>query len=388
MNIIATKDLNNIRYMLGAAETAKGVYNQIKATFPNSDEYKIFAEPIILENGAKIAWASNYDGKGVCYDHLSEEDQSIARDILSASIKKLLDKVKEFNDQSITDMMYKCIEIPGMNDVYMIRKNGETKVVIAEWGFVLDTPGAEKGLLYKILNTRKIPMKFTVVYSDDLSIAPFEDIIFEYEGKPLSSKSDENGIIVLEKIKEDSYIKAFEPDGDQKINMQGFTCYEEGAYTIKVTPKGDMLFEVTDQNKNPLSGKEFIFDYNNQKIKAISDADGHMTLKKVKNGVTVQAYQEGESGRENQNTFVSDRKIEKYPIVIEIKEELPPPPPPPPPARKMRFKVIDEKNNVVKSAEVIVKYNGITKTLFTDADGYCELEDVPIGAVVEAKAKK
>ena len=36
MNIIATKDLNNIRYMLGAAETAKGVYNQIKATFPTA----------------------------------------------------------------------------------------------------------------------------------------------------------------------------------------------------------------------------------------------------------------------------------------------------------------------------------------------------------------
>jgi hypothetical protein len=54
----------------------------------------------------------------------------------------------------------------------------------------------------------------------------------------------------------------------------------------------------------------------------------------------------------------------------------------------MRFKVIDEKNNVIKSAEITVKYNGKTETLWTDAEGYAELKDVPLGTVVEAKAKK
>ncbi|MCQ2973798.1 MAG: carboxypeptidase-like regulatory domain-containing protein [Bacteroidales bacterium] len=387
MNVIANKDLNNVRYMLGSAETAKGFYNQIKATFPSSDEYKIFAEPIIMEGGLKIAWSAEYEGKGVCYDRLTEEDQSIARNILSESIKKLIDKVKLFNDDTITDFMYKCIEIPGMNSVYMLRKNGDTHVVLTEWGFVLDTPGAEKGLLNKLINTRKIPMRFQVVYNDDMTPAPFEDIIFEYEGKNMSAKSDENGVIVLEKIKEDSYIKAFEPDGDQKINMQGFTCYEEGQYQIKVTPKGNMLFEVTDQNHNVLSGQEFIFEYNTEKVKGVSDAEGHITINKVKNGVTVKAYQEKDGAQENINTFISDRKVEKYPIVIVI-EEVVETPPPPPETRNMRFKVVDEKNNIVKSAAVTVKYNGITKTLMTDENGYAELQDVPLGTQVEVKAKK
>ena len=37
---------------------------------------------------------------------------------------------------------------------------------------------------------------------------------------------------------------------------------------------------------------------------------------------------------------------------------------------------------------VTVKYNGKTETLFTDAEGYAELKDVPLGTQVEARAKK
>jgi hypothetical protein len=74
--------------------------------------------------------------------------------------------------------------------------------------------------------------------------------------------------------------------------------------------------------------------------------------------------------------------------VIKVEEPTPPPPPPPPQTHNMRFKVIDEKGNVVKSAEITVKYNGKTETLFTDAEGYAELKDVPIGTQVEARAKK
>ena len=59
-----------------------------------------------------------------------------------------------------------------------------------------------------------------------------------------------------------------------------------------------------------------------------------------------------------------------------------------PKVRNMRFKVIDEKGAVIKSAKVTIKYDGIKKELLTDSDGYVELQDVPVGAVVEAKAVK
>lgn len=384
MNLIVTKQIADTRYMLGAAETASGHYKQIKATFPGGDEYKIFAEPIILDGGFKISWMTDYPGTPICYNSLSDEEKALARDLLSEKIKKLLSAVKKFNDNNIVDFMYKCIEIPGMSDVYLVRKNGEDNVVITQWGFVNDTPGAEKGLLYKILNVKKIPMNFSVVYSDSEQPAPFEDIIFEFDGNTISAKSDENGKIVLEKVKENSFVKAFEPDGEQRINMQTFTCYEDGKYKIKVTPKPDMLFIVTNQKQQPLSGFEFIFEYNGSQVNAISNAEGKITLNRIKSGTTVRAYQIVNQQQDNVNTFVCNPQTPFYPIVVNIEEVVVKEPE----THNMRFKVTDEKNNIVANAEVTVKYNGKTEVLHTDENGYAVLLNVPPGTQVEVKAKK
>ena len=54
MNIVSTKEISNIRYLLGSSVTAPNMYRQIRATFPDSTVYMIFAEPIVLEDGRKI----------------------------------------------------------------------------------------------------------------------------------------------------------------------------------------------------------------------------------------------------------------------------------------------------------------------------------------------
>lgn len=388
MNVIATKIISDIKYLMGSAVTAPNMYRQIKATFPDSDVYKVFAEPIVLENGNKIAWSSSFSGTAVNYQKLSDEDKSLAQDILSNEISKLITAVKKFEDNNIVDFIYKCIEVPDMNDVYIVNDKGVKHAVITQWGFVNDTPGAEKGLLAKFINIRKIPMKFQVVYSDDLSNAPYEDIIFEIDSKIQSAKSDENGVIILEKVKENAFVKAYEADDKEKKNIQTYTCYDEGNYKIIVTPKGDMIFTVVDQNNNLLHNVEFQFDYNEETIKATTNADGQIILNNIKNTTQVTAYQISESGNKNNvNNFIYERTNPNYKIVIQV-ETIQLPPEPEPKTHNMRFKVIDEKNNVIKDAEVIVKYNNITKTLRTDSEGYAELQDVPIGAVVEAKAKK
>ena len=75
MNIIATKFLNDIKYLLGSALTAPNMYRQIKAAFPGSDVFKIFAEPVVLEGGRKVSWVSQYSGNAVNYNYLSDEDK-------------------------------------------------------------------------------------------------------------------------------------------------------------------------------------------------------------------------------------------------------------------------------------------------------------------------
>ena len=386
MNIVSTKEISDIRYLLGSSVTAPNMYRQIRATFPDSNVYMIFAEPIVLEDGRKIAWSSSYPGNAVCYSRLSDEDKSNAQDILSKEMGALVNAVKKFDDNTIVDFINNCMEIPTLDDVYVVGSGADRHVVITEWGFVPDTPGAEKGLLIKFLNIRKIPMKFKVVYNDDLTSAPFEDVLFEVDGKPMSAKSDANGEITLEKIKENAFVKAWDALDSEKTTLQTFTCYPDGNYTIKVIPKGDMKIKVVDQNDNVQPEARFMFEFDGQSVSMTSNSDGVITIEHLRNGTKVEAYQTGEAGtRENVNTFIYDRKTGWYKIVLPVVTVAPPPPPA---THNMRFKVVDEKNNVIKSAEITVKYDGKTETLWTDADGYAELKDVPIGTVVEAKAKK
>lgn len=387
MNLIVSKELQDVRYMLGSSETAAGRYNQIKATFPQGDEYKIFAEPIILNDGFKISWVSTYEGNAINYNKLSDEEKSDTRDLLTKKIKILLDATKKFEDSTLTDFLMKCIEIPDMNDIYLIKNQGDKNVVLTQWGFISDMPGAEKGLLEKIINTKKIPMVFNVVFNDNGQTAPFEEVVFEYNNAKTIVKSDAKGIITLEKIKENSIVKAFEQDGEQLINMQKFTCYEDGHYTVKVTPMYDMNFVVTDQNNNPLSGLEFCFDYNNQTINAVSDAEGKMQLQKVKNGLDVKAYQLINLKQDNVNNFICAGNTPVYNIILNI-ETVVAAPPPLPKTYNMRFKVVDEKGDIVRNAEVTAHYNSKTIKLKTDNEGYCILPDITPGTEVKVEAKK
>lgn len=386
MNVIATKDIALLRYLLGSPVTAPELYRQIRASFPNGEVYKFFAEPIVLEGGLKLAWSSSYAGKAVSYGRLSEQDKSMAQDMLNKAISDLMEAVKTFNDSNLQSFISNCIEIPSLDSVYIVDTNGEKHVVATQWGFVPDTPGAEKGLLIKFLNIKKVPMRFQVVYSDNMDPAPGEDIIFEVDGKPMQGKSDIDGVIVLEKIKEGAFVKAFEASDAEKINSQNYTCYEDEQYTIKVTPKGDMKFQVVDQFGNPQHSQNFQFEYDGQKISAVSNADGIITLERIKSGTRVEAYQpQADGSRKYENVYLFDRLVNPYRIAIEVEVA---PEPELPKTHNMRFKVVDDKNNVVKSAEITVKYLGKTETLMTDAEGYAVLMDVPVGTVVEARAKK
>jgi len=385
MNTIITKELKDVRYALGSAETAKSRYNQIKGTFPDGNEYQIFAEPII--QGNRFTWVTDYKGTIINYNQLTPQDQSKVKDLLTAQIKKLINASKTYSDNSLTEFLMKCIEIPDLKDIFVIRNNNEDKVVLTQWGFMSDIPGAEKGLLEKIINAKKVQMVVNVVYQDG-SIATDTEIHFEYEGKKEIHRSNQNGQIVIEKVKVDSYVKCYEVDNNEQINHHSFTCYEFGTYQVILPLKIDMKFKVIDSNKKILAGERFYFSYKNVEETITSDANGIMILPKVKVQTEVKTNQLKENVEENVNRFICDKDKDEYLIIIQVPfVETPVIPIPETKNYKMRFKVVDDNNQIVKSAEITVKYNGKTAKLFTDEFGYAELEGVEPGTKVNVVAK-
>ena len=384
MKQIAVKEIADVRYTLGAPTEAKGKYNQLKATFPDGKEYRLFADPVI--SGDKYIWMTEFEGSVINIMQLTEEEQSLTKNKLAIQIQKLLAAAKKFEDSTFLEFLYKCIEIPSLKDVYVVRNSDGDNVVLSQWGFILDTPGAEKGLLDKIVNAKRVPMLFKIQYEDE-SVAANEEVHFEFEDQKEIHKSNKDGFITIESVKVDSYVKAYELHKSEKLNEKGYTCYELGEYVFTVSQKADMLFRVKDSNGQILTNETFNFKFDGDEITLSTNEKGEMTLPKVRVGTEVNTSQNIEGRTENNNNFICEKDKEVYNIIIQVPEtEVPVAEPPK--EYEMKFKVLDHKDKPVANAEVTVKYGDITKTIITDSEGYTVLKDIEPGTKVKVIAKK
>lgn len=365
MAVVSQNKIENVRYLFGSPSTVKSRYNQIKRTFPEGKEYLIFAEPVFVQDTNSIIWSTEHNGSIVNFSKLSPTDQVIAKKLLTKSIQVLLNAAKKYKTNELIEFIYNCIEIPSMNNVFLVRGDGDDKVVLTEWGFVSDVPGSEKGLLAKIINIKRVDMIFDVVFDDD-EPAPNQKFFFEFEDQKQTHFSDADAKIKLVDVKVDDEVVAYQKDGETKLNEQSFVCYEKGKYTLKAIRMVDMPFKVLNAQDEPVPEQTFIFEYNGEQKKLTSDAEGKMTLEGIKEGKEVVAYQTKDDEKINEHKFVCEKEKE-YILRLEDEED---------PVYNMRFKVIDPNGEPVPNAKVKIKYEGKTEEKYTDNQGYTILENV------------
>lgn len=376
MNNLATSQLTDIIYTHGNSGSAKNFYNQIKSTFSQNKEYELFAEPIIMGDG-KIMWITNIDGEVINYKKLNQEQQSQAKALLSQEMEKLFASAKRYEDETLLEFLKKSIEIPSLDDIYLIHSKEGEKVVLTRWGFLSDVPGAEKGLLFKIIEAPRIPMPIQVLYEDG---SPAEEITFtiEYERKKQEFTSNHAGIITIPKVKEDSFVKAYRLKDGEQTDLNTFTCRKDEKYTITIPLILDMKFRVVTSINEGIASEAFTLSYNSAKFDFVTDVNGEFTVKSVPVGTMVTAFPKNAERSLNTNNFTCEKGRREYLIVILAPQTKKHP---------MRFKVIDEKDKVIANAEVTVMYNGKKEVLQTDAEGYAVLEDVEPNTKVKVIAK-
>ncbi len=389
MAVVERKKVENVRYLFGSPSTSKSRYNQIKRTFPEGKEYLIFAEPVYVEETNTLIWSTEHTGSIINFQKLSPTDQSIAKRLLTSSIQTLLNAAKKYETDELTEFIYNCIEIPSMDNVFLVRGSSGDNVVLSEWGFVSDTPGMEKGLLAKIINIKRVDMIFDVVY-EDKEPAKNEKFFFDFEEQTQTHISDADAKIKLLEVRVDDKVIAYQMEKEQIINEQSFICYESGRYTLTAIRKIDMVFIVKNQDDQIVPNISFNFDYNGETTTLTSDANGKMTLPQVKVGGEVAAYQIKEEQKTNDHHFICEKDKENILRIVVEKEVVVAPPPPPPEKEPekfdMRFKVIDHKGREVPNAKVTITYDGKTYEKFTDEQGFTILENVTPQSVVKVKA--
>lgn len=392
MKLVAQKPIQDVLYNLGGVETAPNRYNQIKRTFLQNKEYQIFAEPVISSSGKEINWMTEMEGQILNINQLTPEQQSLTKDLVSLKMKKLFQSAKSFEDASLVEFLQQCIEIPDVSDIFIIRQpQAEDMVVLTQWGFVSDKPGAQKGILDKLINAKRVPMIFNIVFDDGKDTpAPQMEVFFEYEKKKEQYTSNADAQITLDSVKVESYVKAYELDDNEPINIQGFTCYEYGSYLVKVTPRHNMNVRVIYSDNTPIANTPIYITMGSEEAETATDVMGRTTLQKVKAESHVKIALKENGAETHYQNFICKADTEEYLVIVEKPVVETPPPPPPPEKYEMRIKVVDDDGDIVPDADVLLKYDGKKIKAKTDAEGYVTIEDIKPGTQVnvEAKAKK
>lgn len=389
MAVLLHKKIENVRYLFGSPETSQSRFNQIKRTFEESKMYQLFSEPVYSQPTSTIIWSTEHEGTFVSYQKLSPTDQMVAQKLLTASIQNILNAAKQYNDNTLIDFIYQCIEIPSMDNVYLVRGKAGDKVVITQWGFISDAAGDERGLLAKIIAVKRVDVSFTVVYEDNKNEpAQGQKFFFEFEGQTQAQISDNEGKINLKEVRVDDQIIVYQKNGENKTLEQSFYCYENGKYVLEVPRLIDMNFIVINQHEQPVAGQAFTFNIEGTETTLTSDASGKIILPKIKFGQSVDAYQLKENQKTNEQSFVCQKDPnEKYYLKVVVEEVKPPVIEPPKEEKyKMQVKVLDPENNIVPNAKVTLKYLGKTVEKVTDENGYVYLDDVKPNTKVEVKA--
>lgn len=396
--ILATRNTSGRHYLLGSPNMANNLYRQIEALLPDPELDGLFSEPVVLENGERIAWRSGFAGKAVCYSMLGNEaDKAFAKTESRRMVAKLQDCIARFSDPKLVDMFNKCIEVPSLDCLYVVDNNGQKNITLVEWGFVPDTPGAEHGLISKYIATKRVELRFNVFACKDGrrvpgQFVPDRQLVFDINGSLSTITSNQDGQISIPDIKEDTRIRVYEADDLDKAHPQEFVAYENGIYDVYVTPYGDMQFIVEDQFGNILPYMDFVFEYNGTSQHIASDDGGRIVLRSIKDQTRVDSYlYSPSSSKENFNSFVYDCSTECYKIVVSKSEPPKPETPPAPPAPEngtVSIKVLDDKGQPAANANVTVKYLGRTEKYLSDSEGVIMIKDVPVGTHFQITAEK
>ena len=370
MQTIERKKIENVRYLFGSPSTVKSRYNQLVRTFPDIEETNIFAEPVFDGATNTIIWTTALKGNIINFSKLSPTDQAVAKKLLSKGIQNILNRAKSLNNQEIVEFVYNCIEIPSMNNIFLVRGE-EDNVVLTEWGFVSDVPGMEKGLLAKIISVKRVDMIFEIVYRDNGQPAPNEKFYFEFEEHTEEHISNQEGIITLSEVKVDEEVKVYQRDDNQIINESKFVCYEGGKYKLEVDRKIDMHFKVLDEQDNVVPNVPYSFEFDGHTVDLSSDTAGQIILRGLKNGTKVVVKSKGEQTEVFNFVCEDDREN-----ILRIKK----------PTYQMKIKIVDKKDNVVPNAKVKIKIGNQTKEYFSDENGFVILDDIEPGTNVNVVA--
>ncbi|MCH2043338.1 MAG: hypothetical protein MK212_04300 [Saprospiraceae bacterium] len=346
-HLIIQQAFSEIKTVFRSVEEHPNRYNQLKQLFREPMHYQLFAEPILQLEHKRIAWYTNTAGKATKFSDLDKAGQAKAKLLLRRQLNQLEKYISSNYHGSYQQEVYgffeQCQEIPKEDSIYLIEDAGKSRVILLEWGFVVNVFNPNRGILSRLIPKDKFPLFFKVKY-DDGSPATGQRIHFMWNKHPVRMTSNEEAMIAFGEVKIGDQIEAFTIESNEKQNIHHFECdIDKPTCEIILKRTVDAQFSLVDHEGNAVVGKVVKFSYGVNIVELKSDENGEFILADLPNDTSV-------------STQVADPKFtqtyevnqENYQFQIQLPAPVLPPEPEP---NIVQF--FDPKKETIKDLEVL-----------------------------------
>ncbi len=383
--LIITTDVASIRpvFAEGAAENIKR-YNQLKKLFENTEEYKIFAEPVFAGQD-KIAWHTQYEGKIIPFRKLrdDEEEQEKAKRLLKNQVNKLYKRIIELIDEENTRerlfaLIDSCLEIPDYDDIFIIQNtNGEKNYCIVRWGFVNDNFDAPTGLIAKLIPLKVADITVKVIKGNN-KYAINEKIFIEIEGEEKELISDDKAEIRLNDVKLLSEISIYQKDEDgNRLYEQKYKIFDDAQITFFIGNqefiKQNVIIQTLDSNDDILPHANLKIQYDDVEINAETDDEGKLKIGELFDGTVIKCSQIRRD-KVIKTVEITVKKGKEIYFISLIRQKN---------KANVKIQVKSEDGQIIGNAEFQVKFpDGEVKHFKSDENGIIQIENAPLREAV------
>lgn len=372
-------------------------YIQIRKKFEKNNMYRIFAEPKLDHLRKEAEWYTEWEGQMMSFDAWLAAHPQIPREELESSVKtevnRLFAECAKYKDsdpeyRALNETLVQCIEIPDVNDIYIIQlPGGEQKYILCNWGFISDAFDAETGIVQRMQVLNLLNLRLTFRYPGGQPAAG-EKIFTVYNNQTAEFTTDNNGEFVINRFPGNTSLSLYQIDAaGQKANVHNIpeVTQDHLELTIRNLKEADHVFIFKDAAGKEMSGLPVTFRINNVDQTATTDAGAKVILPGIADQSAVECYYTGNGKTQLLDSFRSN--LLQLEHVIQVPEGLIVQPPVPETPKEITLHFIDKKKADVADLPVNLSFpTGATANFTTDAGGKFTLQQPPHGSRIRLSA--
>jgi|GEM_PF-3882126 len=359
------------------SQESKTAYQALKGTLSTSGYHTLFAEPILTSDQKSMLWFTDLQGDVKPFADLSAEDKAQARHILGEQIEKIYQLSKQYENESLRELIQTALIIPNEEAIFIIYQDNQLHVVLTQWGYIQDTPNANTDILRKFIEIPRYILVFIVQYEDGTALPAisFKTILKGILDKVCTTDTQGSFAVEVSEGKE-LFIEEI-----KKRYKNSFLATKSKNIVITLPyPTEDMRFEIWDTNDVLIPNSIWEFNYAGQTISHTSDNHGCIILPRVWFGTAIKVYQNKEGKEVYLQSYMStegqDVSIVRLPTI---------------PKRDMLFRVLKQNKPIVEALLTLQYIDTETqqeKIIPTNESGEYIWTQVPLDIKVKAVATK